>query len=218
MSKTRTVADMINEGRRCRERVAANYTKVFMGNTTMAEVKILGIDPGPERTAYALLRNGKPGVHDWFPNEGLLAMLLDHGADGCHLAIETLHPRGEPVSRQAMLGQLWAGRFIQAAGAPFTCVDDDDARFAASGKPGATARDVRIGLLNIFGEDKQRPCDCNDGRVPGKRAGTTKICPRCHGDKWITVPGPLASFGEHERSALACALYVWQNRVPERPV
>jgi hypothetical protein len=80
-----------------------------------------------------------------------------------------------------MMGMLWAGGFIMAAGVPFSWIDDGDSRLAASGKPGATARVVRIGLLNIFGEDKTRPCDCTDGRVAGKRLGTTKIWPRCSG-------------------------------------
>lgn len=180
--------------------------------------KILGVDPGPDRSAYALLENGIPRGHDWIDNERLLAMIVGGGASGCHLAIETLYPRGEPVSRDAMVGQLWAGRFIQAAGVPFTCVDDDDSRFAASGKPGAKAKDVSAGLKNIFGEDRQEPCDCQDGRVCGKRPGSTKICPRCHGEKYITKPGPLAGYSEHERSALAAALFVWQKRPRIEPL
>lgn len=175
--------------------------------------RILGCDPGPERSAYALLENGVPKEHGWVANEDLLVMVASDGpAFRYHLAIETLHPRGEPVSSQAMGGQLWAGRFIQAAGVPFTCVDPFDARFAATGNPKATDKHIRIGLLNIFGEDRQVECECGCGRVSGKRQGTTKICPKCKGEKFITVPGPLATFNEHERSALAAAFYVWQKR------
>lgn len=174
--------------------------------------RVLGIDPGPERSAYAELQDGVlTPIHGWIPNEELRFALMNGLARGGHLAIETLYPRAEPVSRDAMFGQLWAGRFIEVAGVQFTCIDDDDSRFAATGNQRATPRDVRIGLQNIFGEDKQVACDCSGGRVVGKRFGTTKICPRCKGEKYVTVPGPLASFGEHERSALAAALWYHQR-------
>lgn len=174
------------------------------------EVTIIGLDPGPERSAFAALTDGKLGAHGWLPNEEVLFYVTTTQFQ--HLAIETLHPRAEPVSLLAMQAQLWAGRFIEAAGVSFTCIDERDARFEATGNPSATNKDVRHGLLNIFGEDHQEACQCDSGKVPGKREGTMKICPACKGERFVTVRGPLADYNEHERSALAAAYRVWKRK------
>lgn len=178
-----------------------------------AESRIVGCDTGPENSAYVVLVGSAIGEHGWIPNAELQQKLAIGLADDAILAIETLHPRGEPVSMQAMDAQLWAGRFIsevERRGTPFVCVDERDGRFAASGNQCATAKHVRIGLQNLFGEDQQKPCECGDGTVPGARG--PKKCPTCKGRKFVTVAGPLAGLGEHERCALAAALYVQQSR------
>jgi hypothetical protein len=175
-------------------------------------VTLLGIDPGPERSAYAILDDGVPGAHAWLANDHLLCMLAHGFHQGRKLCIETLHTRGEPVSQQAMNAQLWAGRFIQAACGPFECVDERDGRFAASGNQCAKEKHVRIGLENQFGEDRQVEClNCINGRVSGAKAGRTKQCPKCKGTRVVRLAGPLSGFNEHERSALAAALYVYQK-------
>jgi hypothetical protein len=169
---------------------------------------VIGIDPGPEHSAYATIyASGKPGPFNWIENNIMLGFLK--GLDCDHLGIETLHPRGEPVSLQAMQGQLWAGRFIEALGVPFTCVCERDAAFACTGTMQAKAANISQGLKNIFGEDRRVPCGC-DGTVPGKRG--PKKCPRCKGKRFVTEKGPLAGANEHVRSALAVAYYVWQKR------
>lgn len=185
--------------------------------------RIVAIDPGSERSAYVFLDDGVPGAHAWLANDHLLDLLAKGFHEGRLLAIETLFPRAEPVSRDALAGQLWAGRFIQAVlmsgqngqvveSARFICVDPGDSRFCVTHNPQAGDKHIRVGLLNIFGDKRQEPCDCGDGREPGKRPGTTRVCRKCGGERFVTVPGPLDGFNEHERSALAVAVYVHEKR------
>lgn len=184
------------------------------------EVSIVGIDPGPTHSAFVVLQNGKikPDEYGWLENEELRKLLAEAAPNEFryalidHLAIETLHPRAEPVSLLAMQAQLWAGRFIEAAGVEFTCVDERDARFEATGNPSAKNKDVFVGLLNIFGEDRQVACQCGTGVVAGAREGKTKKCPVCKGRQYVVVPGPLAGMNEHCRSALAAAYRVWVKK------
>lgn len=135
--------------------------------------RILGIDPGSERSGYVLLVNGVPDEHGWVLNMQLLQRLRDGFADGAHLAVETLHPRGELASRDAFETQLWAGRYVEAAdqrGTQHTKIDPLDSRLAVTGRSNAKDGEVKQALIDMFGGNAQaiggvRCPDCNDGKV-----------------------------------------------------
>lgn len=179
--------------------------------------RIVGVDPGDKRSAYVLLVDGYPSEHGWTQNETLLQMLSEDYVGFGILAIETLHPRGELASRQAMETQLWAGRFIQAtvkaSGGQrrFIQVAEYDSRCAVTGRTNATNAQVRQALLDKFGDTRQEPCgNCHSGGVVMGTRGPKK-CPCCKGRKYLRLPGPLDGFNEHERSAIAAGLYYWQQ-------
>lgn len=176
---------------------------------------IVGLDPGPEHSAIVCLNGMTISDSAWLPNCEVLTRLTQTLSVSKVLAIETLHTRAEPVSQQAMDGQLWAGRFIQVAEhwmATVVKVDERDSRFAATGKRASTIADVKMGLLNIYGADQQAPCNvCKaSGNVPGVRG--PKKCQTCKGRKFVIEPGPLHGLNEHERMALCAALHVQQQR------
>ena len=181
----------------------------------MSERTIVGCDPGSENSAVVMLCGPAILQSLWLPNASILTWLDDTLDEDTVLAIETLFPRAEPVSREAMEGQLFAGRCIQIAdqrGTPFVKVDVNDAKFTVTGGSPHARKDkhVRLGLLNIFGDSRQVPCDncCGTGGVRGTRG--PKKCPVCKGRQFIVQPGPLHGLNEHCRSALAAAYHVQQ--------
>lgn len=186
-------------------------------------MRIVGVDPGDERSAYVVLLNGQPDTHGWIPNSELLEMLRDDYVGYGIMAIETLHPRHELASREAMETQLWAGRYVEAvsmAGTSFqqrwVQVAEYDSRCAVTGRTNSTNAQVREALLSLFGGDRKEACDrCHaSGTVMGVRK--PKKCPQCKGNKFVRVPGLLSGYGEHERSALAAAYWYFQKNSPRQ--
>jgi hypothetical protein len=165
-------------------------------------LRILGLDPGSEHSAFVFLEDAQVLEHGWVRNGQLLQRLRDGFAIGSHLAIETLHPRGELASLDAMETQLWAGRFVEIfdlRGDTFTKIDPMDARIAVCGKSGVKDREIKQALINRYGGDQKaiggvRCPNCNDGKVwhlgpcpdcgqAGEVQGPRgpKKCPRCKG-------------------------------------
>ncbi len=114
---------------------------------------ILAIDPGSEQSAYVVM-DGKHIFEFGIRKNGMLLVDLSAG-DFCvlpvHLAIETLHVRGMPTAQQEMETQLWAGRFIQAAGLPFTQMRRMDEKMVICGHPRAMDGNIRQALIDRWG-------------------------------------------------------------------
>ncbi len=107
---------------------------------------LLSIDPGSERSAMVEFIAGTIVQFYYLPNEKIRDILLQFAEIEIgpfpHLAIETLHPRGEMASIDAFRTQLWAGRFIEAFRHEWT--DMDNNRWTREITRGRVAGDVTI--------------------------------------------------------------------------
>ena len=101
-------------------------------------MNLLAIDPGSEQSAFVITDGERIYGRGICANE---VIVQDIGPGPKwrdmqrpqHLAIETLHTRGMPTAQQEMDMQLWAGRFIQAAGLPFTKIRRIDEKIVLCG-------------------------------------------------------------------------------------
>ena len=74
---------------------------------------LLAIDPGPEASAWVLLRDGLPVWHGKQPNDALLA--AQYECD--RIVIEMIASYGMPVGREVFETCVWIGRLMQGFGA-----------------------------------------------------------------------------------------------------
>jgi len=75
-------------------------------------MRVLGIDPGPEKSAYVLWGPGSVLDASWIDNEALRHFLrsIEVGeSDQC--AIESVTSYGMPVGREVFTTCIWIGRF-----------------------------------------------------------------------------------------------------------
>lgn len=176
---------------------------------------IVGIDIGPERSAYATLSHGRElGERGWVENAILRDLILGFGR-GMLVALESPQPQDRPLGKLLRDTIIWAGRFIEALeanGVEYREMDERDVALWLCGSRTSSNPAVRQCLIDRFGDKSQQPCACGTGRVPGARDGTTKKCPECHGERFVTEPSALHGFNAHERSALACAVTLYEKR------
>lgn len=174
---------------------------------------ILGLDLGPEHSAYTVLHGAVIGDHAWIGNERFLDLLRGDLAVGQLTVLESPQPQDRPLGRMLRDTIVLAGRVIEIfklRGLPLVEVDECDARCWLCGSRSSNNSALRQALLDEFGDTRQVPCgDCNStGAAAGARG--PKKCPTCKGSKFVRIPGPLSRLNEHERSALAAALYYRQ--------
>jgi hypothetical protein len=168
-------------------------------------MRIFGIDPGPEESAWVNLVIGEPtpelpwpearvAVVGMMPNHFLAAKLyMDPLLTNHHLAIEIIEARPHGIDTPTARTQLWAGRFIQAYVLPHDLpyVELEPRRIRALLCPGVVGpkrKHVRQAIINHF------PAT-GGGSVP--QVGTKK------------QPGPLYCLrggGDHKWAAAAVAV------------
>jgi hypothetical protein len=148
---------------------------------------LLALDPGPERTAWLELTNGRPTAFAIEPNDLVLDRVRDTAARV--LAVEMIASYGKPVGAEVFDTCVWIGRFIQRW-------DDRPARGLL--RP-VFRRDVKLHLC-----DSSRAKDPHvrqaliDRYGPGKDAAIGRKA----------TPGPLFGVSSHVWSALAVAVTV----------
>lgn len=175
---------------------------------------LIGIDIGPEHSAFCELLDGAIGDHAWLANDKLLAMLRSGHADQLTAVIESPQAQSNPLGKLLRDTVLWCGRFIEAIdnrATPWVESDERDVRLWLCGSRGANNGALLQSLKDHFGDTRQEACgECQStGQVTGTRG--PKQCPCCKGRKFLKVPGPLHGLNEHERSGLAVALRHWQQ-------
>lgn len=160
---------------------------------------ILAIDPGPERSAWLVYKDGQPFEHRFGidPNATVLERLRDSGGLGlgdepCRLAIESIASYGMAVGAEVFETCVWSGRFIQgwldAGLLPWREEDSvrrvfrRDVKMHLCGSARAKDANVRQALIDRYG--------------PGKEAAIGKKA----------TPGPLYGVTSHVWSALAVAV------------
>lgn len=151
-------------------------------------MKILAIDPGPEKSAYVVW-NGETWVDARIiPNDALRAVVA--AGDYDLMAIEMVACYGMAVGREVFETCVWIGRFIECCNEMFMpgLVYRREIKMHFCNSMKAKDANIRQALLDRFGGKE---------KAVGKKAS----------------PGPLYGIKSHLWSALAIALFVEdQNR------
>lgn len=113
---------------------------------------ILGIDPGPERTAYLHFRDGEPGGFGIVANAEMLRILDGYKGPVC---IEIIASYGMAVGQSVFTTCRWIGRFQQAVAEPEAVHFLYRKQIVTHLCGSARAKDanVRRSLLDRFGGD-----------------------------------------------------------------
>jgi hypothetical protein len=200
------------------------------------EYKLLSLDPGNERTGWALwsVEDGdRPSAAGDHPNAEIRQMLV-MARDFCMLeqiVCEFPVPRGEQAKWQVFATCLEAGRFLQIISdnarhverceIPFYLADRSDVKVHLCRKANAKDKDVREALLNRFGgkEAALTKGTCPDCKGKGTKPieGKKKVrssCWTCAGHGKI-APGPLVHIVGDAWSALAVGICWRDGALPD---
>lgn len=156
---------------------------------------ILAIDPGPERSGWAIFRGGLLTGSGVYANADVLTLcrMAREGTDQTAVVIESMESYGMPVGREVFEAVLWSGRFWEAC-APL------DVRFLSR-------RAVKLTLC-----DDPRAKDANVRQAVMDRFGSSRMV--AIGTKHS--PGPLYGVARDAWSALALALVLQDLRDAEQ--
>ncbi len=170
---------------------------------------ILAIDPGPVKSGWLTLYDGKPQNWGWFPNEELLEEVASMYRR-FPLAIEDVSHFGPKISvgRDVFETCKWMGRFQQAHGGEATYIKRQKIKIHLTGMATAKDKNIRIALIDRFGGESvaiggKRCVDCK-GR--GWRGRGRPPCDSCDATGLETPKGPLYGISGHIWSALAIGL------------
>lgn len=151
------------------------------------KMKVLGIDPGPVRSAFVVF-DGKM-IHEKgiVPNLEILSLINWCDFDPYHVVIEAFQSFGMPVGQEVFTTCIWIGRFVQAA--------ESSARLATL----LYRKDIK---LHLCGSVRAK-----DGNI--RQALLDKV-----GKQGVKKdPGPTYGVKSDEWQALACAVYFLEGKL-----
>lgn len=151
-----------------------------------AGVRLLAIDPGPERSAWLAFTDGRPVQFAIEPNDAVLDRIREAAVSV--LAIEGIASYGMAVGAEVFETCVWSGRFIQrwddrTGRGLLLRVYRKDVKLHLCGSYRAKDTNVRQALIDRYG--------------PGKDAAIGRKA----------TPGPLYGVSSHVWSALAVAVF-----------
>jgi len=156
---------------------------------------ILAIDPGPERSAYVLLKNGKPFESVIVDNELLLERISPTRFLGLakQMVIEGIESQGMAVGKETFTTCIWIGRFIEAwfdrRGETTEIIYRSQVKMHLCGNLRAKDTNIRQALIDRYG--------------PGKHKAVGLV----------TSKGPLYGIKSHCWQALAVGVTYFDTRV-----
>lgn len=110
------------------------------------------IDPGPERSAYVVLRpDGGLLEHSILGNDNLIDCLVMDSVRPELLAIEEIASYGMPVGREVFSTCWWSGRFVQAWGGAYKMIPRRDVKLHLCGSVRANDATIRHALIDRYG-------------------------------------------------------------------
>jgi len=176
-------------------------------------MNVLAIDPGNVQSA-CVVYSGTVEAFGKLSNLSMLHHLKQRSWDCNHLATEYMQPRGMPTSKEEMDTQFWTGRFVQAAGLPWTPVLRREVKSHLCGSQRAKDSNIRRALIDKFGGDNVAIGGVKCPKCKGKGwAGRGRpTCLECNGSKWLHPPGPLHGISADVWSALAIAVTWWETK------
>ena len=113
-------------------------------------MSILGIDPGPVRSAYVILADGVPTRHETVDNQELRGVL----ATSLYIpvVIEKVESFGMAVGAEVFETVFWSGRFAEAAQPrPVHRIGRREVKLHLCGSSRAKDSNVRQALVDRFG-------------------------------------------------------------------
>ncbi len=146
---------------------------------------ILGIDPGPKQTAFALWCGDYLGLFNILPNDEFIKWIRVQSAMGSIPVIEMIQSFGMPVGKEIFETVLLIGRIIEiydCQNLKANLVYRKDIKLHLCGTPRAKDSNIRQALIDRFGSPGTK-------KSPGILHGVSK-------DVW---------------AALACAIF-WQDK------
>jgi hypothetical protein len=116
-------------------------------------VNVLGIDPGPELTAFVWFDGSRVGLNGIVTNEEMLALLAQAQTHGANIFCEDIASYGMAVGASVFLTCIWIGRYWQrcADHASFNRVFRRDVKLHLCNSPRAKDGNVRQALLDRIG-------------------------------------------------------------------
>ena len=180
-------------------------------------MSILGIDPGPRQSGWALMASGGGSVlsSGIWTNDRLLARVCEKrsqtGAQS--LVVEQPVGYGARAGLDLMNTAIWAGRYVQAwesaSGGmlPWTLLSFAEVALHLVGRRGGVKeRDAWTAVCDLFGGQElatgSKKCPACKGR--GWSGRGRPPCDDCAATGWRIPPGPLHGIHSHARSAVAC--------------
>ena len=155
-------------------------------------MKIFGVDPGPEDSAFLVLEDGRVSHFGIVPNAGILQR-IDYRGDtrDSVLVIEMVASYGMPVGREVFETCVWIGRFEQAWGPAKRdrLTRQDVKRQLCNGNMRAKDKHVRQVMLDRFGPGKAKAVGLK--KTPGPLYGISK-------DVWAALAIAVAYSDLHE--------------------
>lgn len=145
-------------------------------------MRILAIDPGPERSAWLILDDGAPADFSIDPNENVLRGLRYLFLEADTVVIEQVASYGMPVGAEVFETVFWSGRFAEACPQPVHRIPRLTVKLHLCHSPKANDSTIRQALIDRFSK-------------PGAPAIGTK-----------KAPGPLKGIVKDLWSALALAV------------
>ena len=141
---------------------------------------VIGIDPGPEQTAFAWFDGTRPGVNGIVSNDEMLVLLAQAQVRGANIWCEDIASYGMAVGASVFSTCIWIGRYWQrcADHASFNRVFRRDVKLHLCHSPRAKDGNVRVALIDRIGPQ-----------------GTKR------------QPGPTYGIRSHVWAALAVAVY-----------
>ena len=141
---------------------------------------VLGIDPGPEQTAFVWFDGDRPGLNGIVSNEEMLALLAQSKTNRANIFCEDIASYGMAVGASVFSTCIWIGRYWQRCvdHARFNRVYRRDVKLHLCHSPRAKDANVRVALIDRIGPQ-----------------GTKK------------QPGPTYRIKSHVWAALAVAVY-----------
>jgi len=181
---------------------------------------LLAIDPGTEKSGWALLEeDGTLVDHGWEDNGLVLSKLGIEISSGTKLLIEDVSHYGMPVGRDVFETVKWMGRFDILHLAEW--ITRPDIKLALCGSVTATDSNVRQAVIDWYGGDEKAigGKKCPDCKGKGWKGRDHKGCATCHhmdevhkgkyayqGCGYQTHSGPLYGVSGHVWSALALGI------------
>jgi hypothetical protein len=179
---------------------------------------VLSVDPGPTRSAWMILEDGKPTewVHDL--NDHVLEVVA--GLPFTPLAIEMVSHYGPDIhpGKDVFETCVWIGRFIEAHGGEATRIYRHQVKKLLIGTGAAKDSNIRQALIDRWGgrEKAIGGVKCSGCKGKGWRGRGRPTCESCHlaqmkdgdlvGSGYLHPPGPLHGITGDVWSALAVAV------------